>query len=327
MSAQLKAHNPEDCPNDSAGTFRCDRATVRQVLDWWQNNPTRQYSSEPAEKERRRIWSLLDGKMGGLIVLDCKPFQLDNFIKAEVKGKRANNTLRRWNTTLQQPFNEAELLGLIIKNPFRGVSYPEGEQGRDWTNEELAEILENASPAFAELIVGLRLSSLRPGEACVLSWPHISYERGNIKIPDHKTKYHTKKADYVPLNEPLIELLKAIKSRNNPGHRVFLSPKRRNWTRDHADSTFRRLRDQLGMSTELKLHGVRHSFATGAILNDVSVMYLQQILRHRDLRTTQRYVHLVGKTDHLTAASNKAVEGVKIVRPIGEYTPLFDGLE
>jgi integrase len=326
MSTPLRAFQPEQTDSDST-TFRCDRATVRQVIDWWEQNPSREFTSEVAEVERRRLWNLMCAEMGDFLVLDCKPFQLDNFIKRQGKRKKKNNTLRRWNTTLQRPFNEAEQLGLIIKNPFRGLSYPEGDQGRDWTDDELAEVLKNASPEFAELVIGLRLSSLRPGEGCALCWPHISFDRGNIKIAEHKTRYATKRADYVPLNEPMIQLLQEIRSRKNPGPHVFLSPKRRPWTRMHADATFRHLRERLGLSAELKLHGCRHTFATNAILNDVGVMHLQQILRHKDLRTTQHYVHLVGKTDHLVGASNKAVEGVRAAKKTVEYTPLFDVLD
>lgn len=327
MSA-LHAFQPEDRPSDSTGTFRCDTATVAQVVDWWEANPSRVTDSDVAESERKRIWNLLRLDMGQCLVLERRPFHLDAFIRTQPKIRK-NATRRRWNTTVQQAFNEAELQGLILKNPFRGLTYPEGDKGRDWTDDETKIVLETASDAFAELIIGMRLSSLRPGEACLLCWHHVQLDRREIKLgkDEHKSRRRTKAPALIPMNEPLIELLLSIKARNKSASRVFLTPKEMPWTRSHADATFRLLRDRLALPSDLKLHGCRHTFATAAIMNDVGVMHLQQILRHADVRTTQRYVHLAAKTDHLLSSMNKAVEGVKIVKKATEYTPLFDGLE
>lgn len=325
MSQQsLRAFTP-DAVNTSDDSFRCDQATIAKVLDWWEQNPARVTTSEVAETERKRIWSLLRVAMGACLVLDRRPFHLDAFIRSQLNVE-ANNTRRRWNTTIQQPFNEAELQGLIIKNPFRGLSYPEGDEGRDWTDDELHEVLTHASRAFCELVIGMRLSSLRPLEACELGWRQISFDRGDIKFDNHKSRYRTKTPAYVPLNQPLIDLLNEIKARHHSSDRVFLTTKRLPWTREYADCAFRRLRDKLGLPADLKLHGCRHTFATGAIMNDVGVMHLQQIMRHRDIRTTQKYVHLANKTDHLAPSMNQAVSGLNLPK-VGEDTPLFDGLE
>ena len=324
MSA-LHAFQPEDRPSDSTGTFRCDRATIRQVLDWWEQNPARETISPVAEAERRRIWGLLRDEMGDCLVLERRPFHLLAFINKQARVKK-KNTRRRWNTTIQQPFNEAERLGLIIKNPFRGVSFPKGDEGRDWTEDELAKVLEEANQPFGELVIGLRLSGLRPHEGCDLTWRQIRFDLGNIRIDKHKTRHVTHAPRIVPLNDPLIQLFSVIRQRGHSTGAVFLNTKKRPWTRQHADSTFRRLREQVGLPSDLKLHGCRHSFITGAILNDVGVAYLMQIAGHSDIRTTQRYVHLTDKTDHLNAPMNQAVKGLNIVKA-KEYTPLFDGLE
>jgi integrase len=341
--SELRAHRPDDeetTPQQSdAGSFRCDQATIAQVLDWWEHNPKRKHESPTAEKERRRLYGLMRAEMGAVLVLSCQPFVLDNFIRADRRPKedrigpdiKSNWTLRRWNSTLQQPFNNAELQGLIIKNPFRGNSYPEGDDGRDWTDDELREVLENASDAFAELVIGMRLSSLRPLEACELDKRQIERDARRIKLTDTKgcklKKKKKHKAEYVPISDPLLQLFDDILARNRPGPRLFLTPKGRPWTRPHADSTFLRLRDKIGLPDDLKLHGCRHTFATHAIMNDVSLPYLQQILRHSSSRTTERYVHLVDKTDLLVPAANRAVQGMEKIIRATEYTPLFDVLE
>ena len=323
MSA-LHAFRP-DHPSDSAGTFRCDQATVRQVIHWWQHNPARPIRSKTAEAERCRKWEICVEFLGNELVDNCEPYDLLDLINAQ-ENVTKDNTRKGWSTTIQKPFNEAEKLRLITKNPFRGVSFKDLSQGRDWTDEELAKVLDESSQAFGELVIGMRLSGLRPHEACDLGWRQIRFDHGNIRIDNHKMRYRTKAPRYVPLNDPLITLFNMIKARNIPSDRVFLSPRRRPWTRPHADSTFLRLRDRIGLPDDLKLHGCRHTFITGAIMNDVGVAYLMQIAGHSDIRTTQRYVHVADKTSHLNGAMNQAVKGLNIV-PATEYTPLFDGLE
>ena len=333
MSAVLKlrtaAHFDEPEPAASAASFRCEAATVHLVLDWWRQNPSRENNSQVSEDERQRIWTLCDEDMGGCLVNERRPFHLLAFINSQHRVK-ANNTKRRWNTTIQQPFNEAELLGLIVKNPFRGLSFGAGNEGRDWTEEELSIILAAANQPFSELIIGLRLSGLRPLEGCDLQWPQIRSEAGNMRIDRHKSYWRTGEPRMVPLNEPLIELFNSIKQRSHPGGRVFRNTKGKPWSREHADSTLLRLRKKLGLPEDIKLHGCRHTFGTNAIINDVSVMKLMEILGHTDIRTTQRYVHLAKKTEHLTTSMNQAVKGVKLrdkPAKAAEYTPLFDGLE
>lgn len=320
----LHAYQP-DASVEPSDPFRCDAATVAHVLNWWERNPARSIHSQVAETEKKRIWRICCASMGHSLCNDCRPFHLLALINAQPRIKK-NNTRSRWNTTIQQPFNEAERLGLIVKNPFRGLSFPEGDEGRDWTDEELSMILNGANQPFSELVIGLRLSGLRPLEGCDLSWPHIRFDLSNIKIDEHKSRWRTNAPRIVPLNDPLIDLFNSIRQRAYPGIRVFRNTKKKPWTRDHADATLLRLRKKLGLPDDLKLHGCRHTFGTNAIMNDVGVMKLMEILGHTDIRTTQRYVHLAKKTDHLTASMNQAVKGVKLQKK-EQYTPLFDGLE
>jgi len=340
MSLSLRAFQPDQ---DTTQSFRDDGATIRQVLDWYEQDQSRPTirRSPGAEAERRRIWRVCRESLGSSLTINCKPFHLLNLINAQ-RDVKSDWTRKRWNNTIQRPFNRAERLGLIVKNPFRGLSFPDGEQGRDWTPEELSQVLRGANRQFRLLIIGLRLSGLRPDEGCELQWPHILPSLGMIKIEDHKTRYITKSARCVPLNAPMIKLFAWIKRQKLPGKYaskyVFLNTKGKPWTRTHADSSFRRLRKRLGLAEDLKLHGCRHTFGTNAIINGVDVAELMQLLGHLDIRTTQRYVHLAGKVDHLAVSMDKAVQTKPRLRPKAveiapkrrtepHPTPLFDGLE
>lgn len=309
-------------PDFQANDVEADRrTTIGEVLQWYEANPSRPIHSGPAEIERRRLWDLFKGQFGQRLISSCRPFELLNFINSQ-QGVRSDWTRKRWASSIQRPFNYAEALGMIFKNPFRGLTFSQGDDGRDWTDGEFQRVLRAANPSFRRLIVGLRFSGLRPGELCDLEWKDIRLEQGAIVIEKHKTRYRTKRPRIVPLNPVLVKLLGWL--RRNPGHCqicgaaraagvkfdsrfVFLNSKNCRWHRSMADTGFRRLRVKVGLPADLKLHGCRHTFATRAIINGVGVVELGQLLGHVQVATTQRYVHLAAKTDHLNESMRRAV--------------------
>lgn len=308
--------------------------TVRQILDWYEDSP-RPTKSQMAEVERRRNWAEFKSKHGARLVTDCKPFDLLNWINAQPRVK-SDWTRRRLNATIQAPFNFAEKMQLIVKNPFRGCSFPGGENGRDWTRDEYFALLKAASNVYRRLIVFLRFSGLRPEEACELQWPHVRFEAGSIIFSKHKTRHHTNAPRAVPLNSSLVKLLGWLKRNNPPGTKnVFLNSFGRPLKRTMATTTLRRLRRKVGLPEDVKLHGARHTFGTNAAINGVEIAALMEILGHRRLATTERYLHVAGKTDHLKESMEKAVISPKpkaaeprppVKRP-DPPMPLFDGME
>jgi integrase len=87
---------------------------------------------------------------------------------------------------------------------------------------------------------------------------------------------------------------------------IFLGAKGTPWTRYSMACRMKRLRDQASILPGCKIYGLRHAFATRAILNAVDIKTLAELLGHADTRMTEHYLHLSGRTDHLTDAVNQA---------------------
>jgi len=82
----------------------------------------------------------------------------------------------------------------------------------------------------------------------------------------------------------------------------------------HIRHTWGRIREKAGMPW-LRLHDLRHSFASMLVNAGCSLFVVQQALGHADSRVTQRYSHLSSKTlqDAANSASLKIMEAMKQV--------------
>ena len=72
-----------------------------------------------------------------------------------------------------------------------------------------------------------------------------------------------------------------------------------------------RIRARAGLQ-DLRLHDLRHSFASFLVNEDVSLYVVQALLGHANARTTQRYAHLA--SDTLTEAT-EIVDGIVAAQP------------
>ena len=64
----------------------------------------------------------------------------------------------------------------------------------------------------------------------------------------------------------------------------------------------------------MRIHDLRHSFATLAILGGASLYDVQKLLGHSDISMTQRYAHMADEslqkaTDNMSQVIDRAVGG------------------
>lgn len=146
-----------------------------------------------------------------------------------------------------------------------------------------AERLERPEATIAIRL--LLLTGARRSEIVWLMWQHVDLERGFINLPDSKVGKRP-----VFLNAAAIELLERLPRRpDNPFVFAGDAPGR---PIQNIQQIWDRIRRQTGLE-KVRLHGLRHSFASMAAANGASLVLIGKMLGRATPLTTQRYAHLV----------------------------------
>ena len=212
---------------------------------------------------------------------------------------------------ISKMFNLAETWGLRSDhtNPCYGVKkFPMKARERYLTSEEakkLGDTLdkvkqypeENLAAVYCIqllLLTGCRLSEIR-----TLKWEYIDYENKLLRLPDSKTGAKT-----VYAGSTVMDLLEEIKSnQNRPQDNPYVIwGKHPNSCLNNVQKAWRRFRKLAGLEG-VRIHDLRHSFASFAVNNGTSLAMIGKLLGHTQVQTTARYAHLMAEPMIATAES------------------------
>ena len=190
-------------------------------------------------------------------------------------------------------------------NPCKGIKkYKEKAHERFLSPDEqikLAEALTASetsrfhNPYAVAAIRLLVFTGARKSEILTLRWEWVDFEKKTLNLPDSKTGRKT-----IYLNAPALEVLSNIpRMEENPYVIVGAKAGQR---LVNIQKPWNRVRIDAGMP-DLRLHDLRHTFASIAVMGGMSLPMVGALLGHRHAKTTQRYAHLAG--DPLHAATEK----------------------
>jgi len=238
----------------------------------------------------------------------------------------ANRTLAVLSATMGAAERWGELP--IGSNPCRGVGRFR-EQGRErflrpderaamWAVLAAAEGTAPGTPGYlapgAVLCVRLlALTGARLSEITGLAWSMVDLERACLRLPDSKTG-----AKVVPLTSQVVELLR----KHRPEHVMagtLVCPSATGSPLSNMGRVWSLVRERAGLEG-VRLHDLRHSFASDALNAGAPLAHVGAVLGHADQRTTARYAHVADEALRRSlAAAGDAIEaatreGAKVVR-------------
>jgi site-specific recombinase XerD len=144
----------------------------------------------------------------------------------------------------------------------------------------------------------------------------------DVRLDQHLIRVFGKgrKEDFVPFGKKMADdLRKYINSDRNrtalPGERaLFVKQTGEKLGREGVSILVRRALTKIGKNGKAGPHILRHTFSTLYLRNGGDMEALRLILRHKDIRITQRYVHLL--KDDIMANYRKASPLDNLKKPI-----------
>jgi integrase len=297
-----------------AKALRDGATTVGAFAERWLAEYVRpKLKPRTAADYERLIEQRIKPALGHLIVAHVAKDHVLKF-HADMKAtpRRANYAL----ATFRALMTYAEDCGLRppMTNPARRIKlYRERARERFLSEDEIAKAADGIATAEREgkigphAAAGLRLAlftGARSGEITAIEWPHVDWNRKLIRLPDSKTN----EPRTIHLGEAALEVIRTVP---RVGRFIIAGA--------NPDEPYKNLtrawilaRQYAGLDG-VRLHDLRHSYASLAAGRGVSLQMIGKLLGHRVPATTQRYAHLARDAvaainDELDAAITAAIE-------------------
>lgn len=174
-----------------------------------------------------------------------------------------------------------------LSRPQKQVQLPE-----ILSQEEITILLnETKNLKHKTLLATIYACGLRIGELCQLKWSDLDAQPNLIRVynPSHGT------TRWVPFPTKLTQLMTDYYDQYRPQIYLFEGHHKKPYTNSSAAKVFKKALAQSGINKKVNLHSLRHSFAVHLLENGTDIKLVQQILGHRNLKTTQVYQQLAQK--------------------------------
>ncbi|MGI4769970.1 MAG: tyrosine-type recombinase/integrase [Janthinobacterium lividum] len=310
------AEGPAEKPNKKASTWAFETSSLRRhVVPLLGDRPTKALTAADVSRMQADI-------AAGKTAADIKTGKQG---RAIVKGGKA--VAGHATAVLSIMLSFAVRRKLITTNPAIGVERlkPKARERFLSVAEVVAladalatlEAEQAISPTMAAAIRLLTLTACRKSEITGLRWAWVDLGRSCLRLPDSKTG-----AKVVPLAAAAVELLASL-----PRTSAFVLPSAKtegpivglqktwNAVRTRATTLARARAVKAGEPadgapdfTALRMHDLRHSYASFAVEDGGSLYIVGKVLGHAQASTTQRYAHL--RDDPLKAVVDRTGEKI-----------------
>lgn len=194
---------------------------------------------------------------------------------------------------------------MLEKNPVAGVSLfsVDNKVEHYLSDEQLASLLgvlrTDDNRPVCLIAMWLLSTGARLNEALQATYSQIDRLNRVWRIPATNSK--SKRMRSVPLNDSALYVLDQLETAGKFEHLFINSKTKEPYTT--IMKVWSRLRNKAGLP-HLRIHDLRHGFASLLVSGGRTLYEVQQILGHSDPKVTMRYAHLSSKS--LQDAANSA---------------------
>ena len=189
------------------------------------------------------------------------------------------------------------LYEVVLKQPDKVSELPRMKRPQQLpvvlNREEVARLLKvTTNLKHRALLMVAYSAGLRVGEVIRLKVSDIDSKRMQIRVTAGKGA----KDRYTLLSETALNVLREYFRVYRPQDWLFPGADPTDHLSERsAQKVFERSRKKAGIAKPATFHKLRHSFATHLLEDGVDIRYIQELLGHGNIRTTERYTHVSQK--------------------------------
>jgi integrase len=298
VTALCDLYLSEGCDTKKASTLTSDRGRIERHIKPLLGR------KRVSEVTRADVERFMRDVAGGKTATDVKTKKYGRAIVEGGKGT-ATRTVGLLGGIMSFAVNRR----LRADNPVRGVKrYPDRKGEKFLSPAELARIgsalveaeKAGSNPSGIAIIRLLAFTGARKSEITTLRKSEVDLSRGYLRLGDSKTG-----AKVIPIGAPAVEVL--ARAPQIEGNEYVFPASSGNGHFQGTEKLWRVVRASAGFP-ELRLHDLRHSFASTGLARGDALPVIGAILGHADVKTTNRYAHLAD--DPVKSAANAIAETV-----------------
>ena len=248
-------------------------------------------------------------RMGHYLLTDLRTPVLDVWVREQILAGYQRSTINKHIHLLNRLLNLARSWGLIEfsrdQQPIKRLRIGDHKQ-RFLSSEEIEALMKHCQrsthPHLYVFVKLLLLTGARKGEGISMRWCDIDFDKRVWTVPRSKNG----RSRRIVLNDDAVAVLLAAGRVSERfglevggDAAVFQNPRtQRPYHSFYA--AFHKARDAAGL-TDVRIHDLRHTFASLLVNRGVSLYEVQTLLGHSSIQMTQRYAHLAPDLLHRRA--------------------------
>lgn len=207
--------------------------------------------------------------------------------------RRRKSTANRILTVLKAALNRVWRDGKVASDsawrrvePFEGV---EAARVRYLSVDEAKRLLNACEADFRRLVRGALETGARYGELCALTVSDFNKDSGTLHVQRSKSN----KGRHIVLSDDGITFFKSITAGRAGSDAIFNKDDGKPWLRSHQADPMDAANERAKIDPPINFHGLRHTWASHAVMNGIPMLVVAKNLGHSDTRMVEKhYGHL-----------------------------------
>lgn len=207
--------------------------------------------------------------------------------KLKMKERKLNGKINAVKFYFEQVLHRPKMF-FDIPRPKKPASLPKLLSKRDV--KRIIKVTTNLKHRTAiKLCYGM---GLRVSEVVNIKLCNIDSERMLVHVVGAKGK----KDRYVPLPESILDEMRNYYKVYNPKEYLFEGQYGGMYSKSSLQSIFKKAMAKAGVNKKIGIHGLRHSYATHLLESGADLRFIQELLGHHSIKTTQVYTKVTPRS-------------------------------